>query len=631
MAAADGTSGPAHDDGLFSALYNEFPDEAEARLKERDLYESVCGPLPAPGTEAAEPEAAPELFKDATFEGNTALYRNPFQPPRGALPADLLEWRSVAAGEVDGLHSPALMGEADTPDPGVVQGALRDCWLVGALAALASKPELIDELFVSTELSSRGLFTLRFFKNGMPRYVHVDDRLPCNRAGHVHFARSKAINETWLALVEKAYAKLHGCFENLTHGSVDQGLRDLTGWPVFKLDMATLDADQLWARLQLLFAQPGHLLTCQWEKTTGIPAHGVLAYHAYLILEVQQVQAEATADFDAVNLRMVKLRNPWGQGSWSGDWNADSVKWTNYPEIKRKLTPVTDEDEEPPSAAANEGAEEEEAKEEVAVCQPDELWMEYSDFLRHFSHLAGAFDVRDPDPAAEGHKNRYRGEWVPGDLRTGSGGGPLHRTWPTNPQYAFELDQPANVAVNLAVAPDQRWQNVGYQGTPTYQHEIGYVVMALTGTKTRLTKFHPKKVRGSSWTTQVAPSVSGMCLLQPGNYVVVPFTAQPQAAPVKFVLEIFANKPVMLVSPDDQMPEVDDLQESDDEELGPFTESGVDAAEPATLDPENDGQELQALAFQARDLAVWVKGLITDVSGLEARVATLEGGGAAAK
>ena len=40
-------------------------------------------------------------------------------------------------------------------------------------------------------------------KAGLLRYVHVDDRLPCNQAGALHYARGLDINEVWVPIVEK--------------------------------------------------------------------------------------------------------------------------------------------------------------------------------------------------------------------------------------------------------------------------------------------------------------------------------------------------------------------------------------------------------------------------------------------
>eukprot|EP00494_Astrolonche_serrata_P023274 UN23532 len=35
------------------------------------------------------------------------------------------------------------------------------------------------------------------------------------------------------------------------------------------------------------------------------------------------------------NVKLVKLRNPWGKGEWTGDWSDSSKLWT--PELKRQV------------------------------------------------------------------------------------------------------------------------------------------------------------------------------------------------------------------------------------------------------------------------------------------------------
>lgn len=66
------------------------------------------------------------------------------------------------------------------------------------------------------------------------RYVHIDDRIPCDRKGRPIYAHGKDVNETWVMILEKAYAKLHGCYDNLKTGYIDYGLRDLTGGACIK-------------------------------------------------------------------------------------------------------------------------------------------------------------------------------------------------------------------------------------------------------------------------------------------------------------------------------------------------------------------------------------------------------------
>jgi hypothetical protein len=229
-----------HDTGKFSGKWNDYHSDAAARAGEKEIANTLPGPQ----------------WEDPNFPANgDSLYKNQHAPPRGALPPDSVEWNRINQGEVTGCENPELFpGGAVTCD--VVQGALGDCWFIGALSIVGTREKLVKALLVSEQYKDRGIYTLKISKTGKWRYVHVDDRVPCNRSGHPHYARGKNVNEIWIMLVEKAYAKLHGCYENLRGGSIDHGLRDLTGGATckFKLDSpktrGLVESGALWARLK---------------------------------------------------------------------------------------------------------------------------------------------------------------------------------------------------------------------------------------------------------------------------------------------------------------------------------------------------------------------------------------------
>ena len=84
----------------------------------------------------------------------------------------------------------------------------------------------------------KGLFVFRFFKNFKWLYVIVDDRIPTKEenGGRVPvYGHCKDDHELWVPLIEKAYAKLHGCYEALISGYIDDGLTDLTGFVAEKI------------------------------------------------------------------------------------------------------------------------------------------------------------------------------------------------------------------------------------------------------------------------------------------------------------------------------------------------------------------------------------------------------------
>lgn len=72
---------------------------------------------------------------------------------------------------------------------------------------------------------SHGMYIIRIFKNFKWIYVIVDDRIPFNKETKKPiFGHCTSSHELWVPLIEKAYAKMHGCYENLTAGYIDEGI-----------------------------------------------------------------------------------------------------------------------------------------------------------------------------------------------------------------------------------------------------------------------------------------------------------------------------------------------------------------------------------------------------------------------
>lgn len=121
---------------------------------------------------------------------------------------------------------------------------------LSAIAALAQKPSRIKSLFHSTDINDQGLFCVNLTKNGEPVQVIIDSFIPCFNGAPAFSSSAK--NDLWLLILEKAWAKLHGSYERIRNGSVQEILRDLTGAPVF--DYSTADRN-LWLHIQ---KQVGH-------------------------------------------------------------------------------------------------------------------------------------------------------------------------------------------------------------------------------------------------------------------------------------------------------------------------------------------------------------------------------------
>lgn len=136
----------------------------------------------------------------------------------------------------------------------IAQGALGDCWLLSALAALAEQPETIQNCFLTDSFNPRGKYKFRLWDEVSKRFVvvHVDDYIPVGKDGQPVFSHPKG-NEMWVMLIEKAIAKLCGSYSNIEGGYPLFAMRAITGDEVnsFCFDRG---ADK-WSRLDMKVLQ----------------------------------------------------------------------------------------------------------------------------------------------------------------------------------------------------------------------------------------------------------------------------------------------------------------------------------------------------------------------------------------
>uniref|UniRef100_G1Q0P0 Calpain-3 n=1 Tax=Myotis lucifugus TaxID=59463 RepID=G1Q0P0_MYOLU len=312
-----------------------------------------------------------------------------------------------------------IIGGANRTD--ICQGELGDCWFLAAIACLTLHEHLLfrviphDQSFIE---NYAGIFHFQFWRYGDWVDVVIDDCLPTYNDQLV-FTKSNHRNEFWSALLEKAYAKLHGSYEALKGGNTTEAMEDFTGGVTEFFEIK--DAPRDMYKIMKKAIERGSLMGCSIDTRKILSssftiyetrmACGLVRGHAYSVTGLEEVM------FKDEKVKLVRLRNPWGQVEWTGSWSDGWKDWS-----------FVDKDEK--------------ARLQQEVAEEGEFWMSYDDFVYHFTKLEICnltADALESDKLQTWTVSVNEGRWVRGCSAGGCRNFPGTDTFWTNPQYRLKL------------------------------------------------------------------------------------------------------------------------------------------------------------------------------------------------
>ncbi|XP_066959586.1 calpain-A-like isoform X3 [Macrobrachium rosenbergii] len=422
----------------------------------------------------------------------------------------------------------------------IQQGELGDCWLLAAISNLTLNPRLFHVVVPRDQSLNNyyaGIFHFRFWQYGKWQDVIIDDMLP-TYYDQLVFMHSKTKNEFWCALLEKAYAKLYGCYEALRGGNINESMVDLTGGVVEMIDLRN-PPNNLFSVMRKAYRR-GALMGCAIEpqnpniQTEAVLTNGLIVRHAYSVTRVTCVDIASAAPKAKGKAELVRLHNPWGnEAEWTGSWSDKSPEWgTIAPEDRERLGLTFDDD--------------------------GEFWMSFLDFIRNFTTVEicdvtpEVFDLGDEDEESNTAENilkrwqmvMYEGAWV--SHHSAGGCRNFIDTFITNPQYTVVLEDPdedddddlCTIVISIMQKNVRQLKRYGADYNP-----IGFTVYKKPDDKQigeRLDKeffmynMSVAKVKFFLNTREVTERFR----FPPGAYVIVPSTFEPEMTG-EFLLRIF--------------------------------------------------------------------------------------------
>ncbi|XP_028623579.1 calpain-9 isoform X4 [Grammomys surdaster] len=398
--------------------------------------------------------------------------------------------------------------------------------------------------------------------------VVIDDRLPTFRDRLV-FLHSADHNEFWSALLEKAYAKLNGSYEALKGGSAIEAMEDFTGGVAenFQIREAPEDFYEILEKA----LKRGSLLGCSIDTLNASESEartpfGLIKGHAYTVTGLDQV------NFHGQRIKLIRVRNPWGQVEWNGPWSDSSPEWrsVNLEEQKRLGHTALDD---------------------------GEFWMAFEDFKTHFDKVE--ICNLTPDALEDNALHRWevtihQGSWVRGS--TAGGCRNFLDTFWTNPQIKLSLterDEGQEGCTFLAALMQKDRRKLKRFGANMLT--IGYAIYQCPDKDEHLSRdffrYHASLARSKTFIN--LREVSGRFRLPLGDYILIPSTFEPHQE-ADFCLRIFSEKTTVTRDLDENI--------------------GIDLPEPPKPTPQEEETEEER---QFRDLFRRIAGEDMEVSAEE--------------
>ncbi|KAL1123965.1 hypothetical protein AAG570_001735 [Ranatra chinensis] len=451
-------------------------------------------------------------------------------------------------------------------DPGRCDGALKSgelsCnWMVSACAILSDIGEIRNKVIpdcweqdsFGVEGKYCGAFHFRLWRFGNWQDVVVDDFLP-TVDNVLLTTQTQNPNEFWTALLEKAYAKLHGSYEALREYEISDALVDFTGGVSEVVDLKATgyspvesppdgqpQESSLDARNQLL-----EMLLREAPLPADIGTRtelGICRGHAYHVTDVKKVYLGETSLRTLFKGRekvaMVRLRDPRIVGDvvpsspesvGSGHKFAYSTST-----LSRLRSRNSDWQKVKDSERHRLG---------LLFTNNTEFWMPLEDVVGEFTELvmcrlAGCDGVFTNSAQRRWKVMAHTGWWEP-STGTAGGGDIALESFVENPQYLMRIDKEVELMVQL-----MQFQNVDGTNSPT-DHRINlsigfHIIKVEENRKLRLRRLWPHCCPVVACPHKKRREVSFRGRLPRGTFVVVPSTSDPAQA-AQFLLRLFVKK-----------------------------------------------------------------------------------------
>jgi hypothetical protein len=142
----------------------------ERPINEYPFFKARLGPIDYKGIIAEK-----KRWEDPHFaHDKTSLFDPDLKITEEHKKWERYEWKR--ASDVYPMESLKIFSGITPTD--IVQGFCGDCYFLSSISSLAEYPERVEDIFLTKEINEAGCYAMKFYINGQPETVVVDDYFP---------------------------------------------------------------------------------------------------------------------------------------------------------------------------------------------------------------------------------------------------------------------------------------------------------------------------------------------------------------------------------------------------------------------------------------------------------------------
>ena len=274
-----------------------------------------------------------EIWKDDIFppnensllgKNNRGEYLDPNEGKYKMINTSEIEWKRIS----DIIPKPVIF--EDIIDLNNLRfGRLSYMYFYSVLSALSKFPSLINKIILTKEYNQYGFYKVLLYIDGEFQIVYIDDFFPCIKNSNVLYFIKPTNFEFWAILIEKAWAKVNGGYQNIINSWPIDLFKALTGGSCDELIHDELTSDELFYELNYSDKNNGFCISLS-NNNINIVKNGLINYHMYILVETEKVEMGKN-----LYLNLCKFRDPTDESNWVGDWSEKSELWNE--KIRKKI------------------------------------------------------------------------------------------------------------------------------------------------------------------------------------------------------------------------------------------------------------------------------------------------------